>query len=265
MNIDSVLKNNRWRSSPALGPAIVIGYGVAVVVAEAILVFSSVTTGLVCYAILVIALLSHTALAQSARYGRALPVLALIPLLRILSLTVPATRVPQVYWPAMVGIPLFIGVALVIRLVGFSRATLGLGARPWLPQLLIALSGLPLGLAAFFILRPKPLWPTPDLGELALGALILLIFAGLLEEIIFRGMLLQVAGESLGRAGVFYSSALFAAMYLGSLSAGYVVFMGLVGLFFGWCVNRTSSIWGVILAHSLLSIGMVLVWPYVWL
>ncbi len=264
MNMDSVLKNNRWRSSPALSLAIVIGYGAAIVVAEAILVFSSVTAGLVCYAILLIALLSHCVLAQSARYGRALPVLALVPLLRILSLTVPATRVPQIYWPVMVGIPLLIGVALTIRLVGFSRTTLGLSAGPWLPQLLIALSGLPLSVAAFFILRPKPLGPRLDLGELALGALILLIFAGFLEEIVFRGMLLQVADETLGRAGVFYSSALFTAMYLGSLSAGYVVFMGLVGLFFGWCVNRTKSIWGVVLAHSLLSIGMALIWPFVW-
>jgi membrane protease YdiL (CAAX protease family) len=41
-------------------------------------------------------------------------------------------------------------------------------------------------------------------------------------------------------------------MYMGSLSLSYVLFIGLVGLFFSWCVKRTGSIWGVVLAHSLL-------------
>ena len=91
-----------------------------------------------------------------------------------------------------------------------------------------------------------------------------MVFTGFVEEIIFRGMLQQVANEILGGAGVLCSSILFAIMYTGSLSLSYMLFIGLVGLFFGWCVNRTGSIWGVILAHSILNIGMILVWPFLW-
>jgi membrane protease YdiL (CAAX protease family) len=57
------------------------------------------------------------------------------------------------------------------------------------------------------------------------------------------------------------SAILFMATYLGSLSTGYVLFMGLVGLFFGWSAARTDSIWGVALAHAILKVGLLLVWP----
>jgi membrane protease YdiL (CAAX protease family) len=61
-----------------------------------------------------------------------------------------------------------------------------------------------------------------------------------------------------------YSSILFATMYIGSLSLSYVIFMGLVGLFFSWCVYRTASLWGVTLAHGVMMAGMLLVWPVYW-
>jgi hypothetical protein len=97
--------------------------------------------------------------------------------------------------------------------------------------------------------------------SIAIGSMILLIFNGFTEELMFRGLLQRVADEIWGRAGFLLSGALFAIMYIGSLSADYVLFIGLVGLFFGWCVNRTGSIWGVVLAHGILSIGMLLVYP----
>ena len=34
-----------------------------------------------------------------------------------------------------------------------------------------------------------------------------------------------------------------------------------VGLLFSWVVNESGSLWGVIGAHALFSIGLMLVWP----
>jgi membrane protease YdiL (CAAX protease family) len=34
-----------------------------------------------------------------------------------------------------------------------------------------------------------------------------------------------------------------------------------IGAFFGWCYERTGSILGSAVAHSLISIGVFVVWP----
>jgi uncharacterized protein len=87
-------------------------------------------------------------------------------------------------------------------------------------------------------------------GPVLVDALILLLFVGFTEELLFRGVLQQVAVDVFGRAGLVWSSALCACMSLGSLAPSYVLFMLLVGLFFAWCVERTGALWGVAVAHG---------------
>jgi membrane protease YdiL (CAAX protease family) len=177
----------------------------------------------------------------------------------------PVRQVPQIYWYAMIGIPFLLAVALTARLLDFSWVRHGVRLPSPFPQLLIALSGLPLSIAAFFILRPKPVIVGTHWGDIAIAAVILLLFTGFSEEIFFRGLLLGTATEMSGqRNGLLYSSALFAIMYIGSLSWSFVLFAGVVGVFFSWCVSRTGSIWGVVFAHAAISIGMLLIWPVVW-
>jgi membrane protease YdiL (CAAX protease family) len=216
------------------------------------------------HALLVLILLTHYGLAEQASYRRILPVLALVPLLRILSLTMPIKQMPQIYWYAMIGVPLLLAVALTMRVLNLSWTHLGLQLRPVWSQIFITLSGLPLSIIAFLLLQSKPVISNLNWSDIIIGSVILIIFSGFTEEIIFRGLLQQMANEIFGRAGILCSSALFAIMYMGSLSLSYILFIALVGLFFGWCVNRTGLIWGVTLGHSFLSIGALLIWPIVW-
>jgi membrane protease YdiL (CAAX protease family) len=243
---------------------VLILYLGAIVFAETVGVLGGAAAGALCSAIVLVILLSHYVLMEQAPYRRVLPVLALIPLLRLLSFTMPTRHVALIYWFAMVGVPLLIAAFLTARLLGLSRASLGLSKGSWPPQALITLSGLPLSFAAFLLLRPEPLVARLDWQQALIGALVLIIFAGFTEEVIFRGMLQSVVSETVGSAALFYSSLVFAVTYIGSQSWSFVFFMGLVGLFFGWCAKRTDSIWGVVLAHSTLVIGLLLVWPLVW-
>jgi CAAX protease family protein len=67
----------------------------------------------------------------------------------------------------------------------------------------------------------------------------------------------------LGRAGVLWSTLVFVVAYLGVRPAAYVVFIGAVGLAFAWLVERTGSLLGVAVAHGLLNVGLIVVWPAV--
>ncbi|WP_439116288.1 lysostaphin resistance A-like protein [Nitrolancea hollandica] len=109
---------------------------------------------------------------------------------------------------------------------------------------------------------PAPLTPPLTTRDTLIGAIILIIFSGAIEEILFRGLLQRVTTEIFGTWGIAWASVLFAVMYLGSHSAPVVAIMGLIGLFFGWCVERTGSTWGVILAHGIMLIGIYYALPY---
>jgi len=238
-------------------------YILAIAVAEAIGVFVMPLAGTLCQAILIPALLAHYVAAEGAPHRRILPALALVPLLRILSLITPIKFVPPIYWYVLIGVPLLVAIVQTARLLELTPAQLGLHLRSWRLQLAIALGGTPLGLLAFLILQQGPAPAASfDGPAIVIGAAILIVFTGFVEELLFRGLLQHVAGEVFGSAGFLISSLLFAIVYLGSLSGLYIVFAALTGLAFGWCVRRTGSIWGVVGAHSMISVGVAYVWPY---
>jgi uncharacterized protein len=243
---------------------VVPAYIVAIAAAEAAGALLSAAGGAIGHAILIVVLLSHYALTEQAAYRRVLPALALAPLLRILSLNLAYVGLPQIYWHMLIGTPLLLAIALTVRLLDLSPTRLGLRLRMWPLQLLIGLSGLPLGVAAVLLVAPMPLAGDLGWGKIAIGAAIILVFGGFAEELLFRGLIQAVAGEALSRAGMLCSTALFAVLYFGAPSWSYFLFIGLAGLYFGWCVGRTGSIWGVALAHGLLNIALLLARPGAW-
>src|SRR5881227_941054 len=101
---------NHTRVAFSTTTVVVLAYSAAIAVAEVIGVLVGVIPALLCHAILLPVLLNHYALSDRAPYRRILPVLALAPLLRILSLSIPFGQVPQIYWYAMIGTPLLVAV-----------------------------------------------------------------------------------------------------------------------------------------------------------
>ncbi|HEX5504966.1 MAG TPA: type II CAAX endopeptidase family protein [Thermomicrobiales bacterium] len=257
------------RDLPRPRPArlIVAGYVAAIVAAEAAGAYWGVIPGLIGDALILEALLvQYQRLARPdgaacRPLARALPALALVPLLRILSVALPTPLLPRLAWYPLIGVPLLLGVGLAARFLGCSWSALGLRPRAWGRQALIAASGAPLGLLAYALAPAPPLVATLGWRDVVAGVLILLVFVGFAEELLFRGLLRLVAGDIFGPAAVVWTSTLFAAMYIGTRSPLAVLFMGGVGLLFGYWVERTGSLWGVVLAHGLLATGAVLIWP----
>jgi uncharacterized protein len=227
--------------------------------AELLFVERHVLAGLVLDAGLVLVLANLAAAGEAQLFG----VLALVPLARLLSFTMPFGDVPRLYWPALVGAPLLPALALAARGYGFSLSSLGLRRGGLAAQLAIAATGVPLGIAGYAILRPPPVVARLDWSHLLFGSLTLLVFAAFVEELLFRGLLQRGAVGTFGAVGVVFVNVLFAVTAIGSLSAGYAVFAGLEGGWFSVAVSRSRCLWGVIGAHALAAVGLVLVWPAV--
>jgi membrane protease YdiL (CAAX protease family) len=186
--------------------------------------------------------------------------LAFAPLIRLVAFALPLYAMPPIYWYAAISIPLFVAAALAARTLTLGPASLGLQRGSGLSwQALIGLSGLALGYVEYRILTPAP--PAATLADLWLPALVLLVSTGLLEELIFRGLMQRAAAAVFGENAIVYVAAVYALLHLGNKSVGDLVFAFVVGLFFGRLVVLTRSVLGVALAHGLISIMALLVLP----
>jgi uncharacterized protein len=252
-NFFSQVSSVQWAALAYLG---------AITLAETLTTLLAPLVGIIMHGLILLALILHTAHSESLFTRRFLLSLSIAPLTRLLSMAMPLQEFPLVYWYVLVGAPLLLVAFYIARVGQFSREMLGLSGRKPLLQLLIGLTGIGLGYVEYLILRPEPLVTELSLELVWMPALILLIFTGLLEEFVFRGLMQSAARDSIGRAGITFSALVFAVMHLGYRSWVDFLFVFIVALFFGWVVLRTRSILGVTIAHGLTNIGLFLVFPF---
>jgi len=237
-------------------------YLISMSVAEAVTTYADPRIGLGLHALILLSLLVHGSIARHVQSRRFLVLLALAPLLRIMSLAVPRGNNPLIRWYLIVGVLLALATFLAARVTGMSGGRIGLSFRSWPAQILVGLTGPCLGLIEFYILKPGPAVGELSWRSIWLPALIFLAFTGFLEEIVFRGLIQQAALERMGKIGLLYVPALFAVMHLGYRSAMDIVFVFIVGLAFGLIAFRMRSLLGVSLAHGLTNVTLYLIYPF---
>lgn len=236
-------------------------YLAAIAAGELILSGGVVLAGMAVHLLILAALIAHSSLAAGSRFlylG-----LALAPMIRILSLSMPLAKIPAAYWYVIIGIPAFMAAYVVTRLSGHSLREIGLNAYKPGWQLIFSLSGLLLGCIEYRILKPAPLAFPAGPGKVALFCLILLVFTGFLEEIIFRGIMFRALRDSFSdKPAVLLSSGVFAALHITYRSPADVIFVFAVAVVFSLAVIRFKSLFGVSLAHGFTNISLFMVFPY---
>ncbi|MCG8401330.1 MAG: CPBP family intramembrane metalloprotease [Firmicutes bacterium] len=146
----------------------------------------------------------------------------------------------------------------------FKPAYVGLNLNNLPMQFVIALLGFPLGFIEYHILKPQPLVSSFNMPEILLWFLVLLIFTGLLEELIFRGIMYRAAFKAVGAGfALFYVSFIFAALHITHLSFWDVIFVFLVALLFTRIFVWQKSIVGLTVAHGLTNTTLYIICPLV--
>jgi membrane protease YdiL (CAAX protease family) len=242
---------------------VALGYLIALTLAEELTTLAEPWVGLWVFGSLLVLLLLHTALTWERPLHKLLLSLTFVPLIRILSLSLPLAALPLLYWYAITSLPLLVTAVLIARTLKLSWGGIGLNLRQWPVQALISLTGLAFGYIEHQLLKPAPLVPVTSWKQLWGPALMLLICTGFTEELIFRGVMQQATTEVMGNLAGLYVSALFAVLHLGHKSWLDVLFVFGVGLFFAWAVTKTRSLLGVTLSHGLTNIVLFLIGPLV--
>lgn len=248
-----------------------IVYLLAIVAAEVVTVVYQPMPGIACYFAILLAVIIDSSLTDKYYYGRLTLSLSLVPLVRIISLSMPLVDIPQLWWYPIIYLPLLAAAIVLARLldykprdVGFSFGY-GLGSIP--VQLLVGLAGIGLGVAEYLTIDAEPLVVDPTWQNAWLPALVLLLTTGFVEEFIFRGVMQRAAAEAFGGWGIVYVSLLFAVLHIGWIETASplswldIAFVFVIALFFGWVVKKTGSLLGVTLSHGLTNIVLFIVAP----
>jgi membrane protease YdiL (CAAX protease family) len=237
-------------------PTLVIAsaYAAVIVAAEAVAAFVAPVPAATIDAIVLTALLGHYVASGTRVYAA----LALVPLLRMTSIAVAAAQPLSFYFVG--GIPVLLAAVLAADALDLP-GVLRLDQIRLRSQWHVALGAVALGGFATPLLGLDPLIGDRSLPAVVGAAVIVFAFAGVLEELVFRGILQGASAPLLGAWSIPAANGLFAATYLGCGSAAYGAFMAAFGLACGWWVNRTRSLAGAAVAHGLLAAGLLVVWP----
>jgi uncharacterized protein len=239
--------------------AMVLLFVMVTIFSEVVTMFVDVVSGVLIYGVALLALINLAYFSKLRLTRQVYLALTLLPLLRILSLAMPIHQVPPIFQYVLTGVPLLVATFVAIRANGLSSLGLNLTGLEWVYQIIISLSGIPLGVIAALTLVPPPsLVSHTNLLEILLLWIVFTLFGAVTEEVIFRGLVQKALSYSFGAFSVVLSSILYASMFLGTLSPGYVIFYGLTGLLFSIWVHISGSIIGVIMAHSLMNILFLL-------
>lgn len=262
IRVQAVLAVLKERAVTRIAALILLAYLASIALAEILASAVNAQLGLPLHALILIVLLWHGAMASDNAARSLWWAVALVPLMRVVSLSLPLASIPMLYWFAAAGVPLLAAVAIAARALGYSRRELGLTVQLSSPLLIVflILFGLVLGVAQYAVLQQPPLFGSLSSNEVWIAALILTFSAGV-EELVFRGLLQRAALQYLGHAGLVYVTILSVVMAIGYLSLPVLFLVFCAGLFFAVVALWTGSIFEVTLAHASVNLSLFLIAP----
>jgi membrane protease YdiL (CAAX protease family) len=249
------------RSRSRLRLAELAAWAGLLVTAESTVHLAGIVASEAVYALCAVILLTAATRISGVAERRLAVAFAVVAIVRLMSMALPALILPTADWFALVGIPSLVAIAAGIRATGLTPADLGLRRSRFVDVAIPTIAGAGLGVPGYLILQPGPLVSSTAPFPLGTTLLSLFAFGALVEELLLRGLLQRTATDLFGGLGVVVSVAATTLLYAGSLDIRYVVFSALVGTLFGLEVRRTGSIVGVIAAHTALLWVQLVVLP----
>lgn len=241
-------------------------YSAAIAAAELLIVTGNFIPGVLAHAVLLVVLLTHylvvsllhkRATAARQQTAQVVPALALVPFLRLLSLTTPTEPLPVWGWFLLANILVLGCTLLLTRALGYHWAEIGLRQGEWKNQVLVALTGPPLALIVYLLAQ----WTNAVQGPARLDLLVIILLSvtlfivGSVETVVLRGLIQLTTGSLL------LPTILFGVLLLGTRSPILIVSLMLCSYFLGWCIQQTGRIWGAIVASGIISAGVVVLLP----
>jgi membrane protease YdiL (CAAX protease family) len=190
--------------------------------------------------------------------------LMLLPILRLISLAMPKFSMITLYSFIFVYGPLAIPVAILIIHQRNSLEQIGISIKNLGTYLILSvpLSFL-LGLGEYLIIRTGYLIPDLTFVNLLKLTLIMVLFVGLVEEIIFRSIIQTRIEQALSMPeALLITSFLFGLMHSGYGTFNEILYTSFVGLVLGFAFYKTKSLPFIAILHGFVNVFLFGILPH---
>lgn len=190
--------------------------------------------------------------------------LMLLPILRLVNLSMPVFFNTTLYTFVFVYAPLLVPLALIVINQRSSFEHIGITAKNLPVYILLSIPlGFLLGLGEYLTIRPSYLIQELSIVNLLILTFIMVFFVGLVEEIIFRSILQTRLEDALGvKEAVLIAGLLFGLMHSGYGTYHEILYTGFVGLFMGFAFYKTKSLPFVVVLHGLVNVFLFGILPH---
>lgn len=190
--------------------------------------------------------------------------LMLLPILRLVNLSMPVFFNTTLYTFVFVYAPLLVPLALILINQRSSFEHIGITAKNLPVYIILSIPlGFLLGLGEYLVIHPEYLIKELSIVNLLILTFIMVFFVGLVEEIIFRSILQVRLEDALGvKEAVLIAGLLFGLMHSGYGTSHEILYTGFVGLFMGFAFYKTKSLPFVAILHGLVNVFLFGILPH---
>lgn len=178
--------------------------------------------------------------------------LILLLQMRIINLAMPQFFTITLLWYPLVYGVMFVPVYSVIKSQQISLNEIGINSRRlyiYLPAALLI--GAALAMLEYHILHPAPLIKNITFSNIFMISIIMFVFIGAVEELMFRSILQTRLEKLLGlKYGLLLSSVIFGVMHSGYGLVNEILFATFFGLILGYIFQKTSSLPFIMIIHG---------------
>jgi membrane protease YdiL (CAAX protease family) len=213
---------------------------------------------------IVIALSLSDIFLKDPRTHKVYQALMLLPVLRLVNLSMPIFFDTTLYTFIFIYGPMAIPVAAIVVHQRHSLEQIGITLENIEAYMILSLPlGFLLGMGEYAAIRPGYLIPDLSFENLLKLTIIMVFFVGLIEELIFRSLLQTRLEEFLGlREALLVTSLLFGLMHSGYGTFYEMFYTGFVGFIMGLAFCKTRSMPFIAVLHGFVNVFLFGIFPH---
>lgn len=228
----------------------------AIVMAELLLYMHYLQAGIFLHVMIPLCVAIASMWIHDPEVTSALEGLMLLPMLRLVNISMPVFFGTSLYLYLFIYAPLFIPIYVILRHQRLTLKQIGWTLENmylYLPLALVV--GYLIGLGEYNIITVGSLIPDTSAESIFKLSFVMFIFVGLIEEVIFRSLLQTRLQESFGMtSGLLVSGILFGMMHSGYGTVYEIFFTAVAGIVIGYMFQRTGSLPLVAITHGFVNV-----------
>lgn len=228
-----------------------------IAISELMMMFGDIFYGMVVHTASLLAIIFLIIFGKSdIKTKYVLQSLILLILLRMVSISMPQIFANILLQYSLIYGVMFIPIYLIIKGQNISAKELGLNFKNmhiYFPLAIII--GIMTGFVEYSIINPVSLIERVRFSDIVLMSIVMFIFVGAVEEVIFRSILQTRLQKVLGMEhGILVSGVIFGIMHAGYGLIDEIIFTGYLGIVIGYIFHKSKSVPFVISIHAVTNI-----------